>query len=142
MSQISISEFLPFTPGQIYGLVADVDNYPAFLPWCVKTHVIDRQPDHFLAEFTVGVQGIREKFQTLSTLVQDKKMEINLHSGPFQHMNSTWKFTPVKGGTRVDFFMDFRFKSLMKEMIVGSILYQVYKQMIGAFHKQAISMFR
>lgn len=141
MPRIRVTEILPFSPEQIYGLVVDVERYPEFLPWCSGTRIYDRQENQFMAELTVSFKGIRESFQTLDTLTPNEKVEINLRSGPFKYLVSTWNFTAVGDRTRVEFFIDFSFQSRMKEMIMGPVFSQVSKQMVAAFRKRAVQLF-
>lgn len=141
MPRIRVTETLPFSAKQIYDLVVDVDQYPQFLPWCVKSRTWDRQPDQFMAELTVSFKGLRESFQTLDILIPEKKVEVNLKSGPFHYLVSTWVFNKIENGTKVDFLIDFKFDSRMKEMIMGPVFSQVSKQMISAFRKRAVALY-
>ena len=36
------TRLVPYTPAQMFDLVADVARYPEFLPWCVGARVTDR----------------------------------------------------------------------------------------------------
>ena len=40
MREVRRSALLPFTPPQMYGLVADVERYPEFLPWCTSARIL------------------------------------------------------------------------------------------------------
>ncbi len=143
MPKIRVSEILPFSCEQMYNLVEDVESYPKFLPWCSKARVWDRKDTQFMAELTVSFKGIKEKFQTLDIIEPNKKIEVNLKSGPFQYLASTWQFHPIGDDrTKVEFFIDFRFSNKMKEMIMGPVFTQVSKQMISAFRKRAITLYR
>jgi coenzyme Q-binding protein COQ10 len=143
MPKIRVKEILPFSCEQIYQVVVDVESYPKFLPWCSSARVWDRKENQFMAEMTVSFKGIREKFQTLDIIEPNKKVEINLKSGPFQYLASTWSFSPIgEDRTQVEFFIDFRFSNRMKEMIMGPVFTQVSKQMISAFRKRAIVLYR
>lgn len=141
MPHIRISETVPFTAKQMYGLVVDVERYPEFLPWCKQTRIFDRQPDRFMAEMVIAFKGIRESFQTLDLLEPDRKVEINMRAGPFQYLVSTWTFVPIDQATKVEFFIDFKFRSRMKEIIMGPVFTQVSKQMITAFRRRAVALF-
>ena len=33
---------LPYTPEQLFDMVADVDKYPEFLPWCIASRIMQR----------------------------------------------------------------------------------------------------
>ncbi len=37
---------IAYTPAQLYGLVADVEKYPEFLPWCLAARVRRRQREN------------------------------------------------------------------------------------------------
>lgn len=142
MPQIRVSEIVPFSQSQMYHLVVDVERYPDFLPWCVKSRISQQSEKQFMAELTIAFKGIRESFQTLDLLTPEHKIEVNLKSGPFRYLASTWTFVPLgERRTRVDFYIDFRFQSRMKEMIMGPVFSQISKQMINAFHKRAIALF-
>ncbi len=142
MPQIRVSETVPFSQSQMYQLIVDVDHYPDFLPWCVKSRVLERGENQFLAELTVAFKGIRESFQTLEILTPEQKVEINLRSGPFRYLVSTWTLTPLDPQrTRVDFFIDFTFQSRMKEMLLGPVFTQISKQMVSSFCKRAVALF-
>ena len=133
---------MPFSQSQLYNLVVDVERYPDFLHWCVNSRIRERTEAQFLAELTVAFKGIRESFQTVDVLTPERKVEVNLRSGPFRYLASTWTFTPVgEQKTRVDFFIDFRFQSRMKEMILGPVFTQISKQMVSAFRKRAVALF-
>ncbi|MBF0455778.1 MAG: type II toxin-antitoxin system RatA family toxin [Magnetococcales bacterium] len=142
MPKIRVSEILPFSTDKIYDLVVDVESYPKFLPWCSRTRVWDQEETQFMAELTISFKGIREKFQTLDVVEKNKKVEINLKSGPFQYLVSTWHFHPLgEDRTKVEFYIDFRFSNRVKEMIMGPVFTQVSKQMISAFRKRAVALY-
>ncbi|MEO5349630.1 MAG: type II toxin-antitoxin system RatA family toxin [Magnetococcus sp. YQC-3] len=142
MPQIRVTETVPFSQSQMYHLVVDVERYPDFLPWCVKSRVMERTENQFLAELTVAFKGIRESFQTVDVLTPEQKVEVNLRSGPFRYLASTWTFTPLSPErTQVDFFIDFTFQSRMKEMLLGPVFTQISKQMVAAFCTRARVLF-
>ncbi|WP_130470065.1 type II toxin-antitoxin system RatA family toxin [Candidatus Magnetaquicoccus inordinatus] len=142
MPQIRVTEIVPFSQSQMYHLVVDVERYPDFLPWCIKSRVLERGENQFLAELTVAFKGIRESFQTLDILTPEHKVEVNLRSGPFRYLASTWTFTPLSAQrTRIDFFIDFTFQSRMKEMLLGPVFTQISKQMVTAFCTRAVATF-
>lgn len=142
MPQIRVTEIVPFSQSQMYNLVVDVEHYPDFLPWCVKSRILERSENQLLAELTVAFKGIRESFQTVDILTPEQKVEVNLRSGPFRYLASTWTFTPLSPQqTRIDFFIDFTFQSRMKEMLLGPVFTQISKQMVSAFCKRAVTIF-
>ena len=41
--------------------------------------------------------------------------------GPFEHLINRWRFTPEGSGTRIDFFLDFKFRSRLLEKLIGPL---------------------
>lgn len=55
-------KLLGYSPQQLYDVVADVDNYSFFVPWCQRSTVLRRDGNHYLeAELQVGFQVFIEK---------------------------------------------------------------------------------
>ena len=103
---------LPYSADQMYDLVADVANYPKFLPWTaaarVKT-VVD-MGDHsvMMADLVVSFKVFREKFGSRVLLWSNaRKIETAYIDGPFKYLESKWTFTEVDGGCDVHFEVDF-----------------------------------
>ncbi|OSM06954.1 putative cyclase/dehydrase [Magnetofaba australis IT-1] len=123
----------------MYALVVDVDNYPQFLNWCVAARILEQRDDAFEAELTVAFKGVREKFRTLDKIIPNESVEISLLSGPFRHLNSHWKFTPMMGGkhARIDFSIDFLFKNPVLNLTLGPVFSHISKQMVQDYRKRA-----
>ncbi|MFZ8428664.1 SRPBCC family protein, partial [Staphylococcus aureus] len=47
------THFLPYTPDQLYDLVADVGKYPEFLPWCMAARVLSQSETEIVADLVV-----------------------------------------------------------------------------------------
>lgn len=130
---------LPHTPQQMYDLVADIESYPQFLPWCVDCHITSRRGSKLTADLTVGYKLIRETFTSEVTLDADA-MQINVKylNGPFKYLNNHWKFI-AKGKTKceVDFFIDFEFRSGLLQKAMTIFFNEAVKRMITAFESRA-----
>ncbi|MBF0124104.1 MAG: type II toxin-antitoxin system RatA family toxin [Magnetococcales bacterium] len=141
MPAIRLSDIVPFQPEQIYQLVADVRRYPEFLPWCTQARVSNEQASQFTAEMVVNFKGFRESFRTIDRLYPHSRIEVRLHSGPFEKLENEWRFTSVQGGTRVDFFIDFQFKSRLLNMTLGPVFAHASQTMLEAFRKRAFVVY-
>ena len=53
---------LPYRPEQLYELVAGVDRYPEFLPWCKASRITRREGDVFYADLVIAFKVFRERF--------------------------------------------------------------------------------
>ncbi|MDY0241198.1 MAG: type II toxin-antitoxin system RatA family toxin [Rhodospirillaceae bacterium] len=133
--------FMPYDREQLFDMIADVEKYPRFLPWCVGAKVKRRDGDVILAEMAIGFKMIRERFTSEATLTRPERLDIVYRDGPFKYLNCRWLFEPVEGGTMVDFFIDFEFRSKMLQVLIGSFFGEAVAMMVAAFERRAKSLY-
>ena len=126
-----------YTPEQLFDLVADVDKYPAFLPWCVAAKVRSRTAEEEIADLTIGFGPFRESFTSRVTLHRPNLIKVSYENGPFRYLNNQWKFEPDPRGCRVNFFVDFEFKSRLLQAAIGVVFNEAVRRMVNAFLKRA-----
>ena len=140
---------VPFTPRQMFDLVADVERYPEFLPFCealvVKKRDRNGDKDSMVADMSVGYMAIRETFTTRVTFdpgqlaVQAQGTEGS--RGPFRHLENRWQFRAAAGGCNVDFFIAYEFKSMMLQMLVGALFDRAFRRYTLAFEERARAIY-
>lgn len=128
---------VPYTAQQMYDLVVDMDSYPSFLPWIVKSRKYEERDDQFYSEMTFSFKGIRETFHTVDRLVPGESISIRLLKGPFHHFENEWRFTPLAQGSQVDFTVDFRFNNKLLDLTLGPFFSSMTQQMVAAFRTRA-----
>ncbi len=138
----SIETILPFTPKQLYDLVADIENYPKFIPWCEGARVYERNGDVVLADLIIHFKGIHGKY-TSRVLLNEAEHEISveLAQGPFHHLYQGWKFSKIAVGTRVEFDIDFKIRNFIIEKVVDMMFEDACKKMMEAFTKRAEELY-
>jgi coenzyme Q-binding protein COQ10 len=124
---------VPYRPDQLFDLVADVDKYPAFLPWCVGARVRSRSEAEILADLTIGFGPFRESFTSRVTLDRPGMIKVRYENGPFKYLNNQWRFTPDPAGCRVDFMVDFEFRSKILQVAIGAVFHEAVRRMVTAF---------
>jgi len=132
---------LPYTPQQLFDLVADVERYPEFLPWCVGARVRERSPGRVVADLIIGFKLIRERFTSEVRLDPPGRIDVTYAEGPFRYLNNHWGFTPVPGGCRIDFFVDFEFKSRLLQKVIEVVFGEAVRRMVAAFDKRARDLY-
>ncbi|MBF0428039.1 MAG: type II toxin-antitoxin system RatA family toxin [Magnetococcales bacterium] len=142
MARHTSSTQVNFTPEQMYNLVIDMDRYPEFIPWIVKSRKYDIQENHFMSEMTFAFKGLRETFITEDHFVPNEKIAIRLVSGPFKNLESEWQFSAVDTGTRIDFFINFSFKNRLLDLTLGPLFGEASKRMVDAFKQRAMEMYQ
>jgi coenzyme Q-binding protein COQ10 len=133
---------LPYSPEQMFDLVADVARYGEFLPWVVAVRVREDGPTEMIADLVVGFKGISERFTSKVNKDRPNHIHVDYIEGPLQHLTNDWTFrSDGQGGTLVDFCVDFAFKSRIFEMLAGQVFDRALRKMIGAFEERAAALY-
>ncbi len=133
---------VPYSAEQMFALVADVEQYPQFLPLCDSLTVKSRQTlaegDEVVATMGVGYKAIREVFTTRVLLKPDQRQILVAYlDGPFKHLDNRWTFVPRDGGCDVDFFIDYGFKSPFLTLLMGGLFDTAFRRFSQAFEERA-----
>ncbi|NML05264.1 type II toxin-antitoxin system RatA family toxin [Sphingomonas sp. G-3-2-10] len=133
---------LPYTPEQMFDLVADVGRYAEFLPWVTAVRVRSNSETEMVADVIVGFKGLRETFSSRVGKQRPDHIRVDYLDGPLKHLNNDWKFRPDgKGGCLVDFSVDFAFKNRMFEMLAGQVFDRAVRKMVNAFEERAARLY-
>ncbi len=135
------TQILPYTPEQLFALVADVARYPEFLPWCKAARVSERTDTTFLGELVIHYKGLHESYVSQVTLTPHSAIDVVMVKGPFEYLTNRWHFTPENGGTRVEFALDFKFRSRLLEHMMGGFFTKATEKMIDAFRERAEALY-
>jgi coenzyme Q-binding protein COQ10 len=143
----SVVKVLPYTPEQLFALVGDVDHYPEFVPWLTHMrtwNAITVAPGltSVDAEAGVGFSFLKEKFAT--RVLRDepaKEILVSLLYGPFRKLRNKWTFAAIPEGTRVDFEIDFEFKSRLLDGLLAANMDRAVNKLIGCFEARAQSLY-
>jgi coenzyme Q-binding protein COQ10 len=143
----------------MFDLVADIERYPEFLPWCVACRIRKREAagasdgisdgisdgardetgEIIWGDLMVGFKVFRETFSSKVTLYGPDRIDVEYINGPFRYLNNHWKFNPVGDGqsTEIDFFIDFEFRSRMLQAVATTVFNEAVRRMVGAFETRA-----
>lgn len=138
---------LPYTPDQMYDLVADVGRYPEFLPWNTAARV-RRTTDQadgtqvMDADLVISFKVFRERFA--SRVVLDKaarRIDTEYLDGPFKYLKSHWIFHNHPDGCEVEFFVDFEFKNAILQKVIGLVFNEAMHRIVAAFEARAAELY-
>ena len=137
---------LPFTADQMFAVVADVEKYPQFLPWCAGLRVTSREQtgsaEIVIAEMLVAYHGLRERYTSRVTLDAGAGNISAAHiKGPFDHLDNRWRFETTANGCRVHFAIDFAFKSKLLSVLAGVAFDLAARKMADAFAQRAAELY-
>lgn len=138
MPQISRTALVPYSAEQMYQLVNDVKSYPAFLPGCTGSRVLESGPTQMTAAVDVSKAGISKTFTTRNTLTNNQRILMNLVDGPFKSLAGGWTFTPLSSDAcKIEFQLDFEFTNKLIELAFGRIFKELALNMVQAFTNRA-----
>ena len=141
MPRHSETRRLPYTPEQMFDLVANVERYAEFIPWVTAVRVRSDSQTEMVADLIVGFKGLRETFTSKVGKARPVTIHVDYLDGPLKYLRNDWTFRPDGSGCQVDFSVDFEFKSRMFEMLAGQMFGAALRKMIGAFEARAAALY-
>ena len=132
-------KILPYTAKQMFDLVAAVDQYQKFLPWCVASRITRRESEEvFYADLVIGYKMMREKFTSKVTAIRAKSIHVDYQAGPLKKLNNEWRFTDNGDGScTIDFFVEFDFVNPVMKKLLELFFNEAIKRMVDAFEARA-----
>jgi coenzyme Q-binding protein COQ10 len=143
MPSFETTRRIPYTPDEMFDLVADVEQYPRFFPLCEALRIRSRSRDGdkelLVASMDIGYKAIRETITSRVTLDRrNMTVLVELVNGPFRHLENRWRFLEApNGATDVKFFMAYELKSMMLQLLVGGLFDQAFRRCVTAFEARA-----
>jgi coenzyme Q-binding protein COQ10 len=143
-----VSKILPYEPDQLFRLVGDVSKYPEFVPWITSMHTSNAQRigvgvTSVDADAGVGFSFLKESFATrVRRDAHNRQIDVSLLSGPFRKLDNRWRFLDAGHGcTRIEFDIDFLFKSRLLEGLLRANFGQAVDKLIGCFEARAQALY-
>ena len=127
---------LRYSAEELFAVVADVKDYPAFVPWCSGARLQREDQREIIAELVIGFGPFQESFTSQVTLDRPRQVLVRATEGPLEHLTNTWTFTPSKDETHVDFVIDFQFKSHLLDHVANQMFHEAATRMMSAFESR------
>ena len=142
MPRHSETKVLPYSPEQLFALVADIERYDEFLPWVVAVRIKSESDSETIADLVVGFNAFKERFTSKVTKQAPDRIMVDYVDGPLKYLHNEWKFTPAPGGgTELCFAVDFAFKSRLFETLAGQMFDRALRRMTSAFEQRAAALY-
>lgn len=138
MHTVKRSVLVPYSAEQMFKLVADVEKYQEFMPWCGGSSIREETEDGLVGSVTIAISKIRHTFTTRNTHDYPNRIQLELVDGPFSALHGDWIFTPLaEDACKVEFTLNYAFNSKPLEFILGPIFNKVANSFIDSFTKRA-----
>ena len=136
------TKHLPYSPEQLFDLVADVGRYDEFLPWVVAVRVRSSSATETVADLVVGFNAFKERFTSRVVKERPGKICVDYVEGPLKYLHNEWTFAPAPdGGTNLNFSVDFAFRSRIFEALAGQMFDRALRRMTRAFEERAAALY-
>ena len=138
-----MTKVLPYAPDQLFALVGDVTAYPQFVPWITAMRTWNARQvgagiDTLDAEAGVRFTFLKERFSTrVRRDASTRQIDVSLLSGPFRKLSNCWRFHDDPGGTRVEFDIDFQFKSRLLDALLAANFHHAVDRLMNCFEERA-----
>lgn len=136
-----------YTTKQIFDIVADIEQYPKFLPWCSEAIILTREEMVLTAKLFINFNNFSKNYVSKIILhppneKNDCFIDVEAISGPFKHLSNKWRFREIaNNGCEINFFIDFAFDNLIFETLISSFFQKAVNKMSNAFSKRALEIY-
>jgi len=142
MHKVQRSVLVPYSAAQMFDLVADVEKYPEFMPWCGGAEVQARSEHGMQASILISFAGLKQRFTTRNTHDYPERIDLELVDGPFSMLAGHWQFQALaEDACKVLFTMEYAFSNRALEMVVGPVFNRIATSFIDSFTKRAQALY-
>jgi ribosome-associated toxin RatA of RatAB toxin-antitoxin module len=142
MAVVHKTVFLGYSAEQMFDLVAKVEDYPVFLPWCGGVKVIERDADTLVACLAIHFHGIKQNFTTRNHNLRPTEMRMTLVDGPFKVMDGTWTFKALRADAcKVELDLHYEFSNMLLENLIGPVFGVIANSMVDSVCKRAETVY-
>ena len=142
MIVVDRSALVAHSAHEMYALVADVESYPQFLPWCDRAVVSVNEPGRTVATLHINFHGLEKEFTTENLHQPGARIDMRLVSGPFRSLEGTWLFIPLsEKACKVEFKLRYQFANALLEKAARSAFRGIADSFVDAFARRANERF-
>jgi ribosome-associated toxin RatA of RatAB toxin-antitoxin module len=138
MHSVERSVLVLHSASQMFDLVADVEKYPQFMPWCGGATVSAHDAHGMQASITISFAGLKQTFTTRNKHQYPSCIELELVDGPFSALTGKWEFISLsQDACKVLFTLNYQFSNRTLETLVGPIFNRIASSFIDSFTQRA-----
>ncbi|DAZ96946.1 TPA: hypothetical protein N0F65_012049 [Lagenidium giganteum] len=137
----SETKVVPFSAEEMYDVVADVDRYQEFLPFCADSRVLRRPNANVMeAMLKIGFHVFTESYTSRVIMNRPNKIVVkSIESPTFKRIESEWVFhsLPTPNTCKIDFKVTFEVASFLHANAIQLFFDDVAVTQLNAFIARA-----
>lgn len=137
MSRFEYERLIPYPCAAVFDLVADVEQYPQFVPGCLAARIVRREGELLVVDQELGLRAWSWRFRTHARLERPHRITIETREDPFDHLHQVWRFSEASGGTRVALEVDYALRSPLVRQLATGLFDEGFRQTLRAFERRA-----
>jgi ribosome-associated toxin RatA of RatAB toxin-antitoxin module len=142
MHRVTRSVLVPYSASRMFALVADVGDYPRFLPWCASTEVLAQTDTSMTARIDIDYHGVRAHFTTENAHRPPESIIVTLKDGPFRHLHGEWQFRALtEDAAKVELELAYEFATSVLDRVIGPVFNHIARTFVEAFVKRAQAVY-
>ena len=142
MAVVHKSVFLGYSAQQMFDLVAAIEDYPKFLPWCGGVEIRERNEKSVVASVGINYHGVRQSFTTANENTPSTEIKMRLVDGPFKCLDGVWTFKALReDACKIELDLHYEFSSAILAKLVGPVFGMIANSMVDSFCKRAETVY-
>ena len=147
MPQASVKRLIECQKKDLINLVLDIEKYPEFVPFCLGSHIYERnKKGHqilIIADLTIGKGPFKDTYKSdVKFNKEDSTINVTNIGGPLNHLENNWSFNETKGGTEIFFDIDFEIENKFLNVLMSKSFEFGLNKIADAFQKRAEDLYR
>ena len=142
MAVVHKSVLLAYSAQQMFDLVAAIEEYPKFLPWCGGVDIREKGDNTVTASLGIHYHGVRQSFTTANVNAPHSEIQMRLVDGPFKALSGVWSFKPLReDACKIELDLHYEFSSMLLEQLIGPVFGMIANSMVDSFCKRAETVY-
>lgn len=136
------ADFPEYGCEELFALAADIEHYPAFIPWCRRARIIARHGDVLEVENHFGAGPVDAAFRTRALPEPPHRLDISSDQSPFRSFQLVWHFTPMDAtGCRVEAEYHMVLRSPLLHGLARLTLAEAQRKIVQRFRDRARALY-
>ena len=147
MPKASVKRLIECKKDQLVDLVLDIEKYPEFVPFCLGSHVYQRENKDdqiiIVADLTIGKGPFKDTYKSdVKFNKDDSSINVTNIGGPLRHLENNWKFIESDKGTEILFDIDFEIENKFLNLVMTKSFQYGLNKIADAFQKRAQDLYQ